>query len=81
MKKKEIIKNAFYLLNEVINLKYELDLEKLENKKLSKQLSIHNNVFDGEHLSCEKCNGRELHVFGNTVKCQVESCKNIRIRN
>ena len=41
MKKKEIIKNAFYLLNEVSDLKYQLELEKLENKKLRKQLSLY----------------------------------------
>lgn len=41
MKKKEIIKNAFYLLNEVSDLKYKLDLEALENKKLRKQLALY----------------------------------------
>ena len=44
MKKKELIKNAFYLLNEVSDLKYQLELEKLENKKLCKQLALYDVV-------------------------------------
>ena len=44
MKKKEIIKNAFYLLNEVSDLKHQLELEKLENKKLTNQLYLYDVV-------------------------------------